>query len=207
MAKLSQDQKLNIDFDCPDKLEIVSDLLRSTEQAKEASDKNAWRFKRISGETVIVRDVLGKVAKWISHFKEIGDVVVQYDPGHAALPWAGVRLLLMVSCSTKAYPLRIVNRWQMAVKNFDDLKFLVEKLACVAELMARGALVEGLRLRLLGSGPRPSTAANSELKRALIQLYAQILGFLASARDYFRQPTASELIPIGGARHHPLTSS
>lgn len=27
----------------------------------------------------------------------IGDTIVQYDPGHAALPWAAVRFVLQVS--------------------------------------------------------------------------------------------------------------
>ena len=109
VAKLSQAQKINIDFDCSDKLKVMSELLRSTEEAKESSDKKSWRFKRKSGETVIVRDVLGKVAKWVHHFREVGDIVVQYDPGHAALPWAGVRLLLMVGCSILVHLLCITN--------------------------------------------------------------------------------------------------
>jgi hypothetical protein len=29
-------------------------------------------------------------------FKQVGDVAVQYDPAHAALPWAGIRFLLQV---------------------------------------------------------------------------------------------------------------
>jgi len=35
--------------------------------------------------------------EWVKKFRDVGDVVVQYDPTHAALPWAGVRLLLQVS--------------------------------------------------------------------------------------------------------------
>lgn len=33
---------------------------------------------------------------WVEKFISIGDVVVSFDPTHAALPWAGVRLLLQV---------------------------------------------------------------------------------------------------------------
>lgn len=43
--------------------------------------------------------------KSVNKFKEIGDVAVQYDPSHAALPWVGVRMVLQVSrqglCMTK----------------------------------------------------------------------------------------------------------
>ena len=56
-----------------------------------------WRFKKRNGEVVILRDVLDKVMVWVNKFKEIGDMAIQYDPVHAALPWAGIRFLLQVS--------------------------------------------------------------------------------------------------------------
>jgi len=46
---------------------------------------------------VLVRDLFNKVCEWIEKFKQVGDIVAQYDPGHAALPWAAVRLLLQAS--------------------------------------------------------------------------------------------------------------
>jgi hypothetical protein len=55
-----------------------------------------WRYIRKTGETVILRDLFDKVIKWIDLFKQVGDVAVQYDPAHAALPWAGVRFVLQV---------------------------------------------------------------------------------------------------------------
>lgn len=41
-----------------------------------------------------MRDVLENIAGWVNKFKEAGDMVVQYDPVHASLPWAAVRFLL-----------------------------------------------------------------------------------------------------------------
>jgi hypothetical protein len=61
--------------------------------------KSRWKYTRKSGETVIVRDLFEKFVRWIDMFKEIGDVAIQYDPAHAALPWAGIRLILQVSDS------------------------------------------------------------------------------------------------------------
>lgn len=49
-----------------------------------------------SKSKVVLRDVFAKIAFWIEKFVEVGDVAVQYDPGHAALPWALVRFLLKV---------------------------------------------------------------------------------------------------------------
>lgn len=53
-------------------------------------------IKLPNGENLFVRDVLQKVSRWIKKFVEVGDVAVQYDPGHAALPWALLRLVLQV---------------------------------------------------------------------------------------------------------------
>lgn len=43
-----------------------------------------------------MRDVFEKVIRWLDTFKQVGDVAVQYDPAHAALPWAAIRLILQV---------------------------------------------------------------------------------------------------------------
>ncbi len=37
-----------------------------------------------------------KIVVWVRKFKAVGDIAVQYDPAHASLPWAGVRLILQV---------------------------------------------------------------------------------------------------------------
>lgn len=46
-----------------------------------------------------MRDVLEKITGWVQRFVATGDTVVQYDPGHAALPWAAVRFLLQIAVS------------------------------------------------------------------------------------------------------------
>ena len=53
-----------------------------------------WKVK-FRGEDVVLRDVGMKILHWVDKFKQIGDTV-QYDPAHAALPWAGFRFLLQV---------------------------------------------------------------------------------------------------------------
>ena len=44
-----------------------------------------------------IKEKLDGIAVWIRRFIAVGDVAVQYDPGHAALPWAAFRLVLQVS--------------------------------------------------------------------------------------------------------------
>jgi hypothetical protein len=49
-------------------------------------------YTKRSGEVVILRDVFENIIKWVTKFKEVGDMAVQCDPGHTVLPRAGVRL-------------------------------------------------------------------------------------------------------------------
>jgi hypothetical protein len=85
----------NINFSY-DKLSILSDLEKEVEEAQRICEKKKLGYARKNGEKVVIRDVLGKIVQWINVFKEVGDVAVQYDPAHAALPWALVRFLLQV---------------------------------------------------------------------------------------------------------------
>lgn len=91
-----EDRKL-VTFDGQRRLDVLSDLGQLVAAARDTSIKKRWRFHRPgSGQTVILRDLFSKIVVWIDRFKQIGDIVVQYDPVHAALPWAGVRFLLQV---------------------------------------------------------------------------------------------------------------
>jgi hypothetical protein len=75
--------------------DIPQQLIAVVEKKREECEEKRWRFK-INGRQIILRDVAEKIIVWINKFKEIGDVAVNFDPVHAALPWAGVRFLLQV---------------------------------------------------------------------------------------------------------------
>ncbi len=73
---------------------MVSELLKTVEERKQLCFERQWKYTRRNGDVVMIRDSLNKVAEWVKRFQEVGDSVMQYDTGHAALLWAGVRLLL-----------------------------------------------------------------------------------------------------------------
>lgn len=100
---LTPEDRQAVATDGQDKLEVLNRLQDETNKAKEASMEKRWRYRRPGheGETVILRDLFGKIATWLNRFREIGDIVVQNDPYHAALPWAGVRFLIQV-CTADA---------------------------------------------------------------------------------------------------------
>ncbi|KAH7132739.1 hypothetical protein EDB81DRAFT_114385 [Dactylonectria macrodidyma] len=172
-----------IDFAQENKQKTLDELLAVTEQARKRLVDKSWSFKRKNGEVVFVRDVLAKAAKWVNHFKDVGDIAVQYDPVHAALPWAGVRFLLNI-----------------AVGDLDTYNTLLESTADIAEYICRNALVESL---LKGS----SSPAADELSRALVKLYAAILGYLARAKSYYNQNTLRRVLKHGVLASSDLEST
>jgi hypothetical protein len=73
------------------------DLLNAVQEKQNEFAGKQWGFRRDSNNTIKVPDILAKITKWIERFIAVGDVAIQYDPGHAALPWAAVRFILKVS--------------------------------------------------------------------------------------------------------------
>lgn len=96
VASLKDKEKQNIDFQRTDKHAILADILEEVQKKKQACTKRRLKYKRKNGEFVVLYDVYEKMVKWVTKFKEVGDVAMQYDPGHAALPWAAVRFFLQV---------------------------------------------------------------------------------------------------------------
>jgi len=105
LATLYVEDRQRIAFEGQDKLDVLTDLQTQSNAAKDKALENRWRFRRPGrggkDETVVLRDLFSKIVVWVDRFKQVGDIAVQYDPAHAALPWAGVRFLLIVN--TPAY--------------------------------------------------------------------------------------------------------
>jgi hypothetical protein len=106
-------------------IDILSDLLSLTKTSHQESLRKRWKYVRKNGEVVIIRDLFAKIAKWLDIFKQIGDQAVQYDPAHAALPWAGIRFVL-----------------QMAVNDIDRYGRLLEVISEISFTVTRCAILE-----------------------------------------------------------------
>ncbi|KAJ8122865.1 hypothetical protein ONZ43_g1044 [Nemania bipapillata] len=150
VAYLGDEDKAGLHLDVADanKLDVITQCLKLATEAENKCKAKAWKFRRRDGGEVIARDVFAKVARWINHFRAVGDTIVQYDPVHAALPWAGV-----------------------CVDYFGTHDFLLEKIAHIAEQICRCELIEKHLIR-------PPSPTIDELRRALVKLYAAILTFL-----------------------------
>lgn len=103
-------------------------------------------------------------------FKVVGDQAVQYDPGHAALPWACVRFFL-----------------QLAVDNVTTFGVMVEGMEHIANIITRFAILEDLYLGV-------NLKVTDPLKNSLTRLYAKILGYLAKASNYYSSSTLKRVV-------------
>ena len=76
----------------------IEELLIAVRAKREMCLENQWEFE-FRGRAVNLRYQADKIITWLAKFKEVGDNAIQKDPGHAALPWAGIRFLLQIGLS------------------------------------------------------------------------------------------------------------
>ena len=88
------DDKAQLDVYRTEKIAVLDNVLSLVRAKQKTCLQKRWRFKKGSGESLVIRDLVDKIAVWVGKFIKIGDVAVQYDQSHAALPWAAVRFLL-----------------------------------------------------------------------------------------------------------------
>ena len=77
----------------------IKELIDAVQAKRRMCLEKQWEFQ-FRGRAVNLRDQADKVISWLAKFKEIGDIAIQKDPGHAALPWAGIRFFLQVGPAT-----------------------------------------------------------------------------------------------------------
>ncbi len=118
VESLKDKHKFKFDFQQEDKHAILIDILKEIQGKKQACIERRLKYKKKNGDFVVLYDVYEKMVTWVTKFKEIGDIATQYDPGHAALPWAAVRFFIQVdsrasflsdefgSCSSRPTDLR-----------------------------------------------------------------------------------------------------
>ncbi|CAI7646857.1 unnamed protein product [Penicillium manginii] len=80
------------------KIDILH-LVKAADEKRKICIAKQWKLKVSSGKVVVLRDVLEKIAGWVDCFVVVGDTIIQYDPIHAALPWAAFCFLLNVAVS------------------------------------------------------------------------------------------------------------
>jgi len=82
LASLAEEDRAHLTSDTSNPTAVLSEVLSLVEEKQTRSLEKRGKFKKPSGEVVILRDLFEKTAKWLHKFREIGDVVAQYDPVH-----------------------------------------------------------------------------------------------------------------------------
>ena len=173
IAKVGDDDKAQLDISCTDKVTVLDNILSLVRAKQAICMQKRWKFKKSSGESLVVRDLVDKIAVWVGKFIQVGDAAVQYDPTHAALPWAAVRFLLQITFND--------------VRTFGTV---AEGVEAVSRLIARYAIFEAAYLH---SNSHTPSVTQERLSEALVVLYSAILRYLAKAGRYYNQSTAERL--------------
>ena len=96
MKLLSNEDQQQIEFSEASKLDALKEILVVVREKQAVSLQSQSTLKRKDGREIVLRDVFKKIINSIEKFKEVGDVLVQYDSAHCAIPWAVVRFVLQV---------------------------------------------------------------------------------------------------------------
>jgi hypothetical protein len=88
-----------IEANTQDMASILESTRNETRRIVDTNRERAWKIT-VRGEDLVLRDVGMKILQWVDGIKEIGDIAVQFDPVHAALPWALFKFLLQVGSNT-----------------------------------------------------------------------------------------------------------
>ena len=171
LDSLNEKDRKNIDYGRLDKRAVLEDVLATVLDARAESDRRKWSFRWKGKEKIIIRDVLEKIVKWIESVIAAGDVAIQFDPVHAALPWAAIKFLLRLP----------INEIQVR----GPILLGIEQ---VAKTITRCSIVE----RLYTGGSQQDL--QQELSSSLVELYATILRYLIQAKKYFERSMAKTIV-------------
>ncbi|KAI1658927.1 hypothetical protein F4813DRAFT_33676 [Daldinia decipiens] len=144
-------------------LATLNDVLKATNEKKDECIKKRWKVT-LKGRTIILRDVLEKIAVWVDKFLMFGDIAIQYDPVSAALPWAAVRLIMKAT-----------------VNDVEAFGYVLQSIESVANIIASCSIIERHFLQ-----PEHSRMKVFEqLSKSVVSLYVSILNYLSSILHYY----------------------
>ena len=166
---------------------FIYKVQETTESKKQDCISKGWKvYRNKQGEEVKLRHVLEKVSVWVKAIISVVDVGVSFDQsGHAALPWGIVKYLTTVRDHAVRVPKPTNTRIQIGISDIDVFSSLVEGIETIASLVARYVIVEKLYLRY-------ECEAAPGLQKAIGNLYANILTYLARVKAYFTGSTWSK---------------
>ncbi|KAI0971602.1 hypothetical protein F4678DRAFT_433483 [Xylaria arbuscula] len=152
---------------------FIDDVHNQLKRRLSESDKAAFEIP-IRKRTYRIRDALDKTIVWLNAFKEVGDIAVNYDPVHAALPWAAFRFLLQTMT--------------IGMQQSAEMAIGLEK---SIQLSLRGSIYEQMYLDCSHDEPQLI------LQAALLDLYRAVIMLMSDSVKY--QETSTLRKAVAGA--------
>ncbi|KAF8542721.1 hypothetical protein BDD12DRAFT_907784 [Trichophaea hybrida] len=153
----SEDQHTLGPVDAGDCWSVLERLIESTIKKKRQCEEEAWTYTW-QGKTIKLSETFDSIFVWVEKFKQIGDIIVQYDPAHSALLWADFRV---------------------AVSDSQKRGALLVGIETIANVITRCTIYEPLYLG--------GSKVTDGLEETLVALYSAALVYLVKAKSYFCQ--------------------
>ncbi|EEU42897.1 uncharacterized protein NECHADRAFT_84227 [Fusarium vanettenii 77-13-4] len=146
----------------------VRGIIDLVDQKRRQCEARRWTNVDVFDTTINLSDLASNAITWLNKFKEVGDTIVQYDPGHAALPWAATRFIL-----------------QSAISYQEHMAFSLISVEKTTRIVHRCQIYE-----MLYNCDTANAQAASGLEQALVELYASLLHVLARVGKFLSKDTA-----------------
>ncbi|KAH7312623.1 hypothetical protein B0I35DRAFT_59726 [Stachybotrys elegans] len=148
--------------------ESINQLIDLVGSMIKKSQSESWQQNlKVFGKEVKLNDVASNTITWLNKFIAVGDTAVQYDPAHAALPWALFRFIL-----------------QSAVAMDERMKASLVVAERASRLVHRCRIYEIMFLEETGELDKELI---TDLRRRLIELYSMLLQMLASTGRFMQK--------------------
>ncbi|RSL97509.1 hypothetical protein CEP52_010834 [Fusarium oligoseptatum] len=173
MEKLSKDDKAWINGNSQQFLDSsgpgIRGIIALVDEKRQECEAKRWTTVKVFKTTISLSDLASNSITWLNKFKEVGDTIVQYDPGHAALPWAATRFIL-----------------QSAISYQEHMAFSLISVEKTTRIVHRCQIYE----LLYNCGTLDAQVVGG-LEKALVDLYASLLHVLARVGKFLCKDTAN----------------
>ncbi|KAK8221521.1 hypothetical protein IWZ01DRAFT_43965 [Phyllosticta capitalensis] len=149
-------------------IKILDDIQSKVKTCRDECLRKKWKIKGFRGREIVVRDICAKLMSHIDSYLHVIDIAVQYDPVHAALPWAGIRFL-----------------FRIALNSTETFEAMIEGLETASDVITRCTIMEMLYLPAVSD-------AQKTFENRLRKLYGVLIRYLCKAKQYFSEGSFME---------------
>ncbi|CAI7624637.1 unnamed protein product [Penicillium glandicola] len=177
--KLSADDRVIVERFIPHEGPLkfnANDMGHALKEKGEECKSQNWKF-RVGKHAVSLQNAVDKTLYWLEKVKGPIDVAVSADPLHAALPWAGIKFLILI-----------------VEANRNQIESLLSGISHIFCVTRRCQLYEALMNDDSLPKDGHSMRARQNLRSALIEFYVVILHFLARAARTYQHSSSRRAI-------------